>query len=125
MTNIEALCRDWIAAKRDEVAANKRRLEIEAQLVQALDVPSEGSKTHKVDGYKVTVTQPVTRKLDEFKWKGVRHHLPESLWPVKVKMEADGTGCRYLAENEPDMWRKISPAFEAKPGKIGVKVEEL
>ena len=125
MSNVEALCADWLAAKREEEAANKRRIEIEEQLAQALDVPDEGSKTHKLDAYKVTMTQPVTRKLDEAAWAKVAQFVPEALRPVKVKLEADGTGCKYLAQNEPKLWAKIAKAFETKPGKIGVKVEAL
>ena len=125
MTNIEALCRDWLDAKRQENAANKRRIEVEEQMAQALDVPDEGSKTHKLEGFKVTVTQPVERKLDEAAWAKVQHLVPENMRPVKVKTEADATGCKYLAQNEPAMWRKIAKAFETKPGKIGFKVEEV
>lgn len=125
MSNVEALCAAWLDAKRAENAANKRRIEIEEQLAQALDVPSEGSKSHKLDAYKVTLTQPVTRKLDEDIWAKVSGLIPEALRPVKVKLEADAAGCKYLANNEPDMWKKIAKAFEARPGKIGVKVEAL
>ena len=125
MTNIEARCRDWLDAKRQENAANKRRIEIEEQMAQALEVPDEGSKTHKLDGFKVTVTQPVARKLDEAAWAKVLHLVPENMRPVKVKIEADATGCKYLAQNEPAMWRKIAKAFETKPGKIGFNVEEV
>ncbi len=124
-TNVEALCRDWIEAKRAEAAANAQRLKIEEALVEALEIPYEGSKTHKLDGYKVTVTQPITRKLDEAEWAKVYTRIPESLRPVKVKLEADATGCKYLATNEPEMWRAIASAFETKPGKVGFKVEAV
>jgi len=125
MDNREALCAEWLEAKRAETAANKRRIEIETQLAQCFDVPDEGSKTHKLDTYKVTVTQPVARKLDVKAWELVKDKLPENLHPIKVKIEADATGCKYLAENEPAMWKKIARAFEAKPGKIGFKVEAV
>ena len=125
MSNVEALGADWLEAKREEAAANKRRIEIEEQLAQALEVPDEGSKTHKLDAYKVTMTQPVTRKLDEAAWSKIAHLVPDAMRPVKTKIEADGTGCKYLAQNEPKLWAKIAQAFETKPGKIGVKVEAL
>jgi hypothetical protein len=124
MTNVQALARDWLDAKRAENAANAARIKIETQLAEALDVPSEGSKTHKIDGYKITLTQPVTRKLDVDAWAKVEQHCPISQRPVKVKLEADATGCKWLAENEPSVWRKIAAAFETKPGKIGVRIEE-
>lgn len=125
MTNVQALARDWLDAKRAENAASKRRIEIEEQLAQALEVPEEGSKTHKIDGFKVTLTQPVTRKLDVDAWEKVKGQISADLAPVKVKLEADATGCKWLANNEPKLWRKIAAAFETKPGKIGVKVEEV
>ena len=125
MDNREALCAEWLEAKRAETAANKRRIEIENQLAQCFAVPGEGSKTHKLDGYKVTLTQPVTRKLDEKAWELVKGNIPDNLHPIKVKIEADATGCKYLANNEPEIWDKVAKAFETKPGKIGVKVEAV
>lgn len=125
MSNIQTLARDWLDAKRAESAANAARIKIEEQLAQALDVPAEGGKTHKIEGFKVTLTQPVSRKLDSDEWLKVKHLCPPDIQPVKVKLEADAGGCKWLAENEPEIWRKIAPAFETKPGKIGVKVEAL
>lgn len=125
MTNVQALARDWLDAKRAENAANAARIKIEEQLAEALDVPDEGSKTHKIDGFKVTLTQPVARKLDYTVWETVKHHVSEDLAPIKVKFEADAAGCKWLAANDAATWRKIAPAFETKPGKIGVKVEEV
>ena len=125
MTNVQALARDWLDAKRAENAANAARIKIEEQLAQALDVPDEGSKTHKIDGFKVTLTQPVTRKLDADVWEKVKQHISPEMAPVKVKLEADATGCKWLATHDAKTWRKIASAFETKPGKIGVKVEEV
>jgi hypothetical protein len=125
MTNVQALARDWLDAKRAENAANAARIKIEEELAQALDVPDEGSKTHKIDGFKVTLTQPVTRKLDVALWEKVKQHISPEMAPVKVKLEADATGCKWLATNDAKTWRKIASAFETKPGKVGVKVEEV
>jgi hypothetical protein len=125
MDNREALCAEWLEAKRAETAANKRRIEIETQLAQCFEVPDEGSKTHKLDSYKITLTQPVSRKVDEAIWDQVKRTVPAALRPVKMKLEADATGCKYLVKNEPEIWARIATAFETKPGKIGVKVEAV
>ena len=125
MTNLETLCAGWLEAKRAEQKANAERIAIEAQIAQALDVPTEGSKTHKLDAFKVTLTQPVNRKLDVEAWGKVRDICPPDMQPIKVKLEADAAGCKYLANNEPALWAKISPAFETKPGKTGVTVEAV
>lgn len=125
MSNLDNLLADWIEAKRAETLANRKRLAIEEQIVEAMDVPSEGSKTHKLDNYKVTLTQPVARKLDIMAWDKVRDLCPADMQPIKVKVEADAAGCKWLAQNDPDLWAKIATAFETKPGKVGVKVEAL
>ena len=123
MSNVEPLAKAWLDAKRAEAKANAERLKIEALMCDALEVPDEGSKTHKIEGYKITVTQPVARKLDEDAWAKVRDRIPQDLWPVKTKIEADATGCKYLSGKEPAMWRKIASAFEVKPGNVGFRVE--
>lgn len=125
MSNIDALARDWITAKQEEDAARVRRVKIEGELTAALEAKEEGSITHKLDGYKVTLTQPVTRKLIESEWEKVRGECPMEFWPVKTKLEADATGLKWLAANEPKYLRKIASAFESKKGKIGVKVQEM
>ena len=125
MSNVDALARAWLDAKSAETKAQKERYAIEAQLCEALETKAEGAITHKLDGHKVTLHQPVTRKLDARAWELVKDACPEGLRPVKVKIEADATGCKWLADKEPAIWRKIAQAFETKPGKVGVKVEEL
>jgi hypothetical protein len=67
----------------------------------------------------------VTRKLDAAAWEKVKQHVSPEMAPVKVKLEADATGCKWLAANDAKTWRKLAPAFKTKPGKVGVKVEEV
>ncbi len=125
MDNVSTLARDWLDAKKAENAANAERIRIEGLLTAALDVPDEGSKTHKIDGYKVTLTQRVTRKVDADMWEQVKAKCPEGLQPIKTKIEADAVGCKFLADKEPKLWKAIAKAFTATPGKIGVKVEAV
>lgn len=125
MSDIDGLLSEWLDAKAQETAAQKRRTKIEAEITAAFDTKPEGSITHKTERHKVTLTQPISRKVDAAVWGSVRDLIPEQLRPVKVKLETDAKGMKWLAENEPAMWSKIAPAFETKPGKIGVKVEEI
>lgn len=55
-----------IAAKRAEDAAIKERREIDASIAELLKDANkpEGSISHKADGYKVTVTYKMDRKVD-------------------------------------------------------------
>ena len=123
MDNRDQLCAAWLAAKSAETKARDLRVKIEAQLADAFDMPAEGSKTSQTDDYKVTMTQPITRKINLAEWDKVRDKVPASLQPIKVSIVADATGCKYLAEKEPKVWAKIAKAFIATPGKVGVKVE--
>lgn len=125
MSNIDALARDWLDAKSDEQKAAARRLKIEKELTAALDAKDEGSITHKLEGYKVTLTQPVRRSVDADVWESVKYKIPEEMRPVKTKLEADASGMKWLAENEPKFWSAVAPAFTTKPGKISIKIEEM
>jgi hypothetical protein len=125
MSNIDGLLADWLDAKAAEQKAQALRYKIEAEITAAFDTKPEGAITHKTDQHKVTLTQPVTRKLDIMAWDKVRDLCPADMQPIKVKVEADAAGCKWLAANKPELWAKIAQAFETKPGKIGVKVEKL
>ena len=124
VSNTDALCAGWLEAKRAENKARDARLAIQAQLAEAFEVPEEGTKTQSTENYKVTVGQPVYRKLDAAVWDTVKGKIDPALHPVKTKIEADATGCKYLAKNEPDLWKAVAPAFTATPGKVSIKVDE-
>ena len=121
--NVDILAADWLDIKAQEKALTAKRHAIEEQIVAALEVKDEGSVSHKIEFHKVTLTQPVSRKVDPIVWDKLSRKIPTSLHPVKTAISADAAGCRYLLANEPKLWAKIAPAFETKAGKIGVKIE--
>lgn len=125
MSNVDGLAAEWLQLKAQEKEIIAKRHAIEAQITKALDAKDEGTISHKLDQHKVTLTQPVTRKVDAVQWDKVKDKIPEHMHPVKHSISADAVGCRYLAEKEPVLWRKVAKAFETKQGKIGVKVEEI
>lgn len=125
MSNIDALAEAWLEAKSAENTAKAKRLGIEAELAEALEAKDEGSITHKLDRFKVTLTQPVYRKLDREKLDEVADLIPAQMLPIQTKIEADPAGMKWLANNEPQMWAKIAPAFTTSKGKIGIKVEAM
>lgn len=123
--NVEGLCGAWLEAKRREEEARKRRIEIEGQISEALEKKPEGAITHKLLHYKVTLTQPIYRKVDVAKWDAVKTRINADLWPVKTITEADATGCKWLAKERPDLWAMIADAFTVTPGKVGVEVKGI
>lgn len=64
--NIEALCKSWLEAKRQEKEAQDNRRAIEDQLIEAFGVSPalDGSETHDLETIKVKVTGRITRKVD-------------------------------------------------------------
>jgi hypothetical protein len=123
--NVNTLAQDWLEIKAQEKDIIARRHAIEEQITTALEVKGEGSISHKLEAHKVTLTQPVSRKVDTILWEKVKDKIPENMHPVKVSVTADSVGCRYLADKEPRLWAKVAKAFEMKLGKIGIKVEAL
>ena len=124
-SNVEGLCGAWLEAKRREDEAKKARLEVEAQIGSALEKKPEGAITHKLTAYKVTLTQPIYRKLDLEKWPTVKTLIGSEFWPIKMVVEADPSGCKWLAKERPDLWALIADAFTVSPGKLGVEVKEM
>jgi hypothetical protein len=122
---VDSLAADWLAVKAEEKALTAMRHAIEEQIAAALEAKEEGSISHKTEGHKITLTQPVSRKVDAIVWDKVSKKIPAHLQPVKHTISADAAGCRYLLAHEPKLWAKIAPAFETKAGKVGVKVEVL
>ena len=125
MSNIDGLASEWLEVKAQEKEIIAKRRAIEEQITKALDVKDEGSISHKLEHHKVTLTQPVSRKVDPIVWDKIKDKIPENMHPIKQTISADAQGCRYLLEKEPRLWAKVSKAFESKQGKIGVKVEHL
>ena len=123
--NVNTLAQDWLEIKAQEKDIVAKRHAIEEQITTALEVKGEGSISHKLEAHKVTLTQPVSRKVDAIVWDKVKDKIPENMHPVKVSVSADSAGCRYLADKEPRLWAKVAKAFEMKLGKIGIKVEAL
>lgn len=124
MENLHELAEAWRDAKRAETQANKRRVEIEQRIIAITGCKEEGSTTHDADGLKITVKGKLTRSLDQAAWEQIAPTIPEALRPVTYKPALDLKGLRYLENNEPEIYRQITPALTIKPAKPAVAVKE-
>lgn len=115
---------DWLEAKAREEKAREDRIAAEEKIVSQLGCKEEGSQSHKLDGYNVTVTGKINRTLDAAAWDSVSDKVPANLSPVKYKPALDTRGLKYLQQNEPDIYRIVAEAITAKPGKPAIKVEK-
>jgi len=123
---LEHLVDQWVAAKRDEEAANRRRVEIEAAIIAKTGEPEEGSATVELaDGRKLTVTSKITRTIDEQLWRSVLHDVPEHMRPIVFVETAklDSKGLRWLRENQPQVYALVCTAITAKKAKSSIVVK--
>ena len=120
---LEQLSADWLKAKAEEAAANKRRVAIEDQIVGITGKRDEGSQTIEATGFKVTVTGKISRKMDWDKWEAVKAKIAPNLHPVKFKPELDEKGVKYLQANEPEIYALLP--IEVKPAKTAIEVKAV
>lgn len=134
MTEVEALCAQWLQAKKEEDAAIAKRRNISNSLANLLPVPEgQQSKTHTVGDYKVGVKPATNYKIDwpaldrvyaEYSAKvcdDARIALPEK----EPKRQLDEKGLRWIRENAKDLYLAISQAITATPGTTGITVEPI
>ena len=123
-TEVE-IANELFEAREAEKKANERRVELEEELIAILGQKEEGAQTHEVGDYKVTITGKLIRKIDwDLYDKSIAAKIPESLQPVKVKRELDDSGVKYLANNEPQIYRLLAKALTIKPAKTAVNISK-
>lgn len=117
------IANDLFAAKLAEKEANERRVALEEELIALVGAREEGSQTHTFGDYKITITGKLIRKLDwEMFDASIAAKIPQELQPVKIKRELDDTGVKYLANNEPQIYRLLAKALTIKPAKTAVTI---
>jgi hypothetical protein len=118
---------DLINSFRDAViaeqAAKALRVKLAVEIASKLAHPDEGSKTHTVEGFKVTISTRINRKVD---WDALdvvvsAHDLHA---PVRTKRELDLTGLKWCRDNEPDYYNELAKTITATPGQPTVTVKD-
>ena len=118
---MKKLVQQFIEAKQAEAAAVAKRRELAKKIAAKLDHPDEGSKTHDVGTYKVTIRGTVNRKVDDWDaFDKVRAQHP----PCKTVRKLDEVGLRWLEENDQATYRRYCDVITSKPGAIQVSVKE-
>jgi len=127
MNEIDIAAARLIELKLAEVKATAERIDAETALLLLVDCPAEGSKTHRGQQYKVTVSGNVNRRVDEAALGAVRERLGPAMFEraFRFKPEVSVSGIKYLRDNEPELYVIASQAITATPGKSSVRVEVL
>lgn len=120
------LIEELYEAKAAEEAAKAKRVQLEADLAKALEVPEqwEGSQTRTVNEYKVCVKRAMNVKIDAARLKEIisRNNNLE---------HAAGIAFRWKAELDKKGWNTLgslvqgafSEAITKTPGKVSITVE--
>ena len=120
------LIEELYEAKAAEEAAKAKRVQLEADLAKALEVPEqwEGSQTRTVNDYKVCVKRAMNVKIDAARLKEIisRNNNLE---------HAAGIAFRWKAELDKKGWNTLgslvqgafSEAITKTPGKVSITVE--
>ena len=112
-------------ANIEEKAAKEKRISLEEELIALVGAREEGAQTHEIGDYKITITGKLNRKIDwEMFDAQLAAKIPASLHPVKMKRELDETGVKYLANNEPQIYKVLLPALTIQPAKTNVKITQ-
>ena len=119
------LIEELYEAKAAEEEAKAKRVQLEADLTKALEVPEqwEGSQTRTVNEYKVCVKRAMNVKIDAARLKEIisRDNLEH----------AAGIAFRWKAELDKKGWNTLgslvqgafSEAITKTPGKVSITVE--
>lgn len=123
----EEIANEWLAQKKVLVQAAADLLRIELELLKLIPAKPEGGSTHNINGFKISLTGNINRKVDwtifdkvvaDLKAENPAFPVPEK----PAKRELDETGIKWFQANEPGIYFRLSQAITAKPGKTTVEI---
>ena len=88
---IKELSAAWLAAKKEELLANEKRVTIEKDLIALIGSREEGSQSTEVDEFKITTTGKLSYKADVDKLAELTADWPDVIRPVEVVMKVSDT----------------------------------
>lgn len=117
---------DFLAAKKMVEESTKLLDECKQELIDLLGQPEEGSKSHRISGFKIELKGVINRKVDWDVLDAVCTQIEqqEAFFspPIKIKRELDETEVKRLLRDQPGVYARIAKAITATPGKTGVTV---
>lgn len=118
---------EWLILKRETAKqkveqAQSEFNEINSSILAITGSKDEGSATIHTDQHKITVTQPIYRKISDP--VGLQSALPDEAFRLltRVKHELNVSAFKKL---EKEIALKVSRYIETKPGKVQLKIERI
>lgn len=119
---IKELSAAWMAAKKEELLANEKRVSIEKDLIALVGAKEEGSQSTEIDDIKITTTGKLSYKADVDKLAELTADWPDVIRPVEVVMKVSDTKLKKLRAEAPAYWAQIATAVEVKPQKTALTI---
>ncbi len=111
--SIEDLANEWIDAKDRELAAQARRREIEAQMLDLVEVPLGST----VNAGPLSVSVREKRVWDQDHLEELHFTYGTTAWPFKLEWKEDRKLSRALEELAPDVWVALRTALTVTPAR--------
>ena len=124
---MQELSQKWEKAKAAEKAANKERVNIEAEMAMLLNIPEDlnGTQKYETEDYKVTITGRITKKIDsdllqEIAAENNTTDYLSTLFDWKPTLNA-----KAWRNANPNITSPLNCAITSKPAKPSFKVEKI
>ncbi len=124
--SIGALIHQLLDAKRERDASLQAIRELEQQIIAAVGkLPEEGTHNADTDDYKVRIRCTMTRSVDSDALQRIAPDVPEEIGKrlFRYKPELVMAELRYLQNNEPALYQRVSQCITAKPAKPSIEIE--
>lgn len=123
---LETLTLSWLAAKKEEKAANDKRIGIEKDILAIVKPNAEGRMSFKLsNGYKLTLDSKMIYKGDCDKLEAMSEDWPAEYQVVRIKKDLNETKLKEIRTYRPEVWLRMSEAITMKPAKVSVAIERI
>ena len=120
MMDIEKHVMNLEIAKKAENEAKAARIYAEEQIAKLLDGPEEGSKTHIINDYKVTVKRVIYRTVNDYK---ALENVHQDF--VIFKPSLNVKQVKEWREEHPSIYAKAAEFITAMEGKTSVTLKRI
>lgn len=123
---LDKLVQQLMTAKKDEAAANKKRIFIEEEIAKLVETADRGTKTVEAgEGFKVTVKRDMSYKVD----LDALRQIDADILPLKpvpavaATYKFDPKLYEELCSGTPELAKKFATCIEAKPKKTSITIK--
>ena len=123
---LETLTISWLDAKKEEKAANDKRIGIEKDILAIVRPNAEGRMSLKLgSGYKLTLDSKMIYKGDCDALEAMSADWPAEYQVVRIKKDLNETKLKEIRMYRPEVWLRMSEAITMKPAKVSVSIERI